>query len=412
MFEAGQTIGHYQVVRLLGEGGMGAVYEAVQPDIARKCAIKVLHPQYARKPEIATRFLNEARAANLVEHAGIVEIYDFGRLDDGTTFIVMELLRGKSLRARLEASGKLAEADALRLGRQIASALAATHERGIVHRDLKPDNVVVEPDPEAPGGERAKILDFGIAKVAEALQKPDDHVQTKAGSLLGTPTYMSPEQCRGTTVDAKTDVYALGIMLYQMVSGQPPFQSEGLGELMAMHLGSPPPPLGERVPALQPAVVTLVHAMLEKDAGKRPSMRDVVAALERGGAQSTAVRPATTASGGGSKVGVIAGALALVALVGGGAALLLRKPSPPLPAKLVHWTLATVPAGARVIGEHDEELGRTPWTHEQPPGQGAQKVTLRLQGYFDKAIDLDRGADEQKTEKLTPIDDKNIKILE
>jgi hypothetical protein len=147
MLTEGQTIGNYRVVRKLGEGGMGAVFEAVHQEIGRRAAIKVLHPQFAASPQVATRFLNEAKAANLIEHPGVVEIFEFGRLQDGTTFIVMEYLKGDSLAKRIERGSMGAET--LRIGRQIASVLAAAHEKGIVHRDLKPDEVA---PPVAVGG--------------------------------------------------------------------------------------------------------------------------------------------------------------------------------------------------------------------------------------------------------------------
>ena len=179
MLSEGQTIGNYRVLRKLGEGGMGAVFEAQHVEIGRKAAIKVLHPQFAQNAQVAMRFLNEAKAANLIEHPGVVEVFEFSRLPDGTTYIVMEYLKGESLAKRLE-RGPVG-LDALRVARQIASVLAAAHEHGIIHRDLKPDNVIMVKDPEAPGGERAKVLDFGIAKIAE-----EQVLKTQAGSILGT----------------------------------------------------------------------------------------------------------------------------------------------------------------------------------------------------------------------------------
>ena len=159
-----QTIGPYRVIREVGKGGMGAVYEAIHPQIERKVAIKVLHPEYAVNQQVVQRFFNEARAVNIVNHPSVVQISEFGQQPDGTAYIVMEFLEGESLGGRMKRlGGKLSVADTLRLTRQVAAALAAAHAKNIVHRDLKPDNVMIVSDPEAPGGERAKILDFGIA---------------------------------------------------------------------------------------------------------------------------------------------------------------------------------------------------------------------------------------------------------
>jgi serine/threonine-protein kinase len=183
--------------------------------------------------------------------------------------------------------GKLSIVESLRLSRQIAAALAATHAKNIVHRDLKPDNVMIVADPEAPGGERAKILDFGIAKVAAAAstngESPAESVSTtRTGVMVGTPLYMAPEQCKGNgQVDAKADVYSLGVMLYRMLCGRPPFIGDGAGAVMAMHIYEPPPPLREFEPAVPEDLANLVHALLEKNPANRPPMQHVAQALEQ-----------------------------------------------------------------------------------------------------------------------------------
>lgn len=283
MLSEGQTLGSYRIIRKIGEGGMGAVYEAVHQDIGRKAAIKVLHPQLAQNPQIATRFLNEAKAANIIDHPGVVEIYEFLRLPDGSTAIVMELLKGEHIGKRLE-RGPLG-LDTLRIIRQVASVLAEAHAHGIIHRDLKPDNVFMVKDPEAPGGERAKVLDFGIAKIAE-----ESTLKTQANSLLGTPIYMAPEQCRGAAnVTAKSDVYALGVMMYEMLAGRPPFQGEGIGEIMIAHISTEPPPLQQLQPAVSADLAAVVHRMLAKDPATRPTMAEVVQESERLGAARTGV---------------------------------------------------------------------------------------------------------------------------
>ncbi|HNN96808.1 MAG TPA: serine/threonine-protein kinase [Pseudomonadota bacterium] len=277
-----ERVGPYRLVKQLGKGGMGAVYEAIQEPIERRVAIKILHGRYAQEPEIAQRFLNEARAVNIVEHPGIVQISDYGQLPSGVAYLVMEYLKGDTLTQRLKkAGGKLPQPEALRIARQIASALAAAHAKNIFHRDLKPDNVmlVVDPDPEAMGRLRVKLLDFGIAKLAAEMDNAGTN--TAADVVMGTPKYMSPEQCRGAAaVDDKSDVYALGIMTYEMLAGRPPFLG-ATGEILAKQIYEDPPPLAELAPWVTQDAVNFVHRLIAKDKGDRPTMRDVTSQLER-----------------------------------------------------------------------------------------------------------------------------------
>lgn len=279
MIEAGSKIGNYKVTRLLGEGGMGRVFEAVHEQIGRRAAIKVLHAQFAHNSEAYTRFLNEARAVNIIQHPGLVNVFEFGQTEDGSPFIVMEFLEGETLADRLATIGRMSMG-ALRIARQIASALMAAHAKHIVHRDLKPANVMLVPDPDMPGGERVKVVDFGIAKISA--EHNDTGYKTRAGAILGTPTYMSPEQCRGAgEVTDKTDVYALGVMIYEMLVGRPPFVAEGGGEIMGMHLFQAPTPLHMLEPTLPLDLVDLVHSMLSKDPDARPSIVQVAQELDR-----------------------------------------------------------------------------------------------------------------------------------
>jgi serine/threonine protein kinase len=274
----GATVGQYRVTRLIGQGGMGAVYAGEHSLIGRVAAIKVLLPQFSQSAEIVQRFFNEAKAATAIQHPGIVEIYDFGWSPDGAAYIVMELLRGESLTDRLTRE-RLGWAQALGVVRQIAGALSAAHERGIVHRDLKPDNIYLTPDPEVPGGERIKLLDFGIAKLVQSETFSTN--KTRTGSVMGTPTYMAPEQCRGVPVDHRADVYALGCVLFEIVAGRPPFVGEGAGDVLAAHIHVPPPSLSQMVGGVPPAIESLVQAMLAKSPEQRPqSARDVVQAID------------------------------------------------------------------------------------------------------------------------------------
>jgi serine/threonine protein kinase len=275
----GSRIGKYRLVRQLGEGGMGVVYEAVREDIAARAAIKVLRPEYAANPELAGRFFNEARAANLIAHPGIVRVFDYGAEEGGIAYLAMEYLDGESLWKRIDRHKKLALPEALRIARQIASALAAAHDKQIVHRDLKPDNIFVVPDSEAPGGERIKLLDFGIAKMADEYRGA---VRTQLNYIMGTPAYMSPEQCRGSKgIGAPVDVYALGVILFEMLSGRAPFVAVEPGDYLAMHMLQPPPRLSDLVPNLPPPLIEMGWKMLAKEPTERPTMAQVADLLRR-----------------------------------------------------------------------------------------------------------------------------------
>ncbi|HUH03724.1 MAG TPA: serine/threonine-protein kinase [Kofleriaceae bacterium] len=264
----GQVLGHYRLVRKISEGCMGAVYYAEHELIGKPAAVKLLLEDLCGKREIVDRFFNEARATTSIQHPGIIEIYDFGYHSDGQAYLVMEYLRGETLGDRLERLGKLPQADAISIIRAVASAVGAAHQAGVVHRDLKPDNVFLVPDPEMPTGERAKVLDFGIAKLTESDDKRS--AKTRTGAVMGTPTYMSPEQCRGAgEVDQRTDIYALGCILFEMLTGRPPFLGEGWGEIIAAHLTEAAP----RVRTLEPSVSADVDEVVDRLLSKRPEQR-------------------------------------------------------------------------------------------------------------------------------------------
>jgi serine/threonine-protein kinase len=275
----GTLVGAYRVQRQIGKGGMGAVWLAEHTMLGRRAALKMLHQEFTAIPGIVTRFFNEARAATAIADPGIVQIFDFGYHHDGSAYIVMELLDGESLDARLTRLGVFSVADAVRVMRQVASTLGAAHSANIVHRDLKPENVMIVRDPEVQGGERAKVLDFGIAKLAS---DNSNGVQTVASAVLGTPAYMSPEQCRGAgLVDARSDVYALGCVLFRLLCGRPPFQAAGMGELFAMHLREPPPVPSQVRPGLPREIDQLILRCLDKDPERRfASGRELASALE------------------------------------------------------------------------------------------------------------------------------------
>ncbi|MCS6914904.1 MAG: serine/threonine-protein kinase [Myxococcales bacterium] len=292
----GQTIGSYHIVRELGSGGMGTVYEVMHQQLGRRAAIKILRPEASRRGDLVERLFNEARAVNLVGHPGLVDIFELGRLPDGSAYILMEYLRGETLAARMQRQS-IEVGQCVRLGRQAAAALAAAHGCGIVHRDIKPENLMIVPDPEVLGGERVKILDFGIAKYAD--RAGSLHLRqgaTANGMVLGTPVYMAPEQCRGGAVDGRADVYALGVVLYEMLCGRPPFVASSSGMVMVLHLTQQPPDLRGMISGLSPVLYALVEAMLAKDPDRRPSMRTVCEVLERLEAQPQALtRPQPSA---------------------------------------------------------------------------------------------------------------------
>jgi len=274
----GATIGQYRVTGLIGQGGMGAVYAAEHALLGRPAAIKVLLPDLSQKQDVVMRFFNEARAATAIRHPGIIEIYDFGWTPDGAAFIVMEHLQGETLSRRSERARFRWQA-ALSVARQIAGALAAAHGKGIVHRDLKPDNIFMVLDPEVPGGERIKLLDFGIAKLAGDTSTSVS--MTKTGAVMGTPTYMAPEQCRGVAVDHRVDLYALGCIVFELCSGRPPFVGEGTGDVLAAHIHVPAPSLASLRIEVPRAVEELVHHLLTKSPAQRtPSAEAVIRAID------------------------------------------------------------------------------------------------------------------------------------
>ncbi len=259
---------------------MGEVYLAEHKYIARKAAIKFLLHDLSNSTELVGRFFAEARAASVIKHPGIVEVLDCD-VHDGRAYIVMELLRGESLREYIERVGSVGrdEIGALGVFRQIASALAAAHAQEIIHRDLKPDNVYLHvPDEHPPDRPIAKVLDFGIAKL---MGRGEGGTKTRTGQLLGTPMYMSPEQCRGVKqIDSRSDVYSLGCIMYEVFCGQAPFLDEGFGDLIIAHVSRPPPEPLHSAPWMSPPARRLLLDCLAKDPNERPqSMRDIVARL-------------------------------------------------------------------------------------------------------------------------------------
>lgn len=275
------AIGPYRVVRPLGKGGMGVVYEAVQPAISRRVAIKILRPELANDRERAARFVNEARAVNLVDHPGVVQVADMGQQADGTPYIVMEFLRGETLASLLKRSGgTLPWIDVVRYAQQIMDVLLAAHSKNIVHRDLKPENVMLVDDAQLPGGKRIKVLDFGIAKLIDEVN--ESHFRTKTGALLGSPAYMSPEQCKGgERITVQSDLYALGIVMYELLAGQLPHVADGPGHMVVLHMFGEPRPLRHLRPGLPEDLYRLIDALLQKQPAARPVGSEVAQRLQQ-----------------------------------------------------------------------------------------------------------------------------------
>ena len=290
----GTTIaGRYKVERLLGEGGMGAVYLVYQTGIRKRMALKVLRADLMCNPAVVARFEREAMAAAHFDHPHVAAAHDYGRLDEGRFFLVLEYVEGQELRAALEqAKGPLPLARALFIGRQLASALVRAYELGVVHRDLKPENIMlVKRDGHS---DFVKVLDFGLAQVSRRIadaEEPGTQQSksvsakiTKLGDILGTPAYMAPEQSIGEVTDARTDLYALGVILYELITGQRPFKGKSLLVLVQQHLSAPPPPMNEVAPGITvpKPVEELVQRLLAKSPdGRIQHPQELLAAIDQ-----------------------------------------------------------------------------------------------------------------------------------
>jgi serine/threonine protein kinase len=269
----GFAVGEFRLDAVVGRGGMGVVYSATQPVIEKRVAIKILNAQYSADPALVRRFTDEARAVNRIRHPNIIDIFSFGQLGDGRHYFVMEYLEGSTLGARLE-KGTLSLDEAPVFLAQICDALDAAHAENIVHRDLKPENIwIVTPRRGRPF---VKLLDFGIAKLIAAA----DQSSTQTGAVMGTPHYMSPEQCHGRAVDHRTDIYAMGVILYRFYAGRLPFEGETFMEVLTKQVTlAPDPP--SRHTSIPPALDQLIMRCLSKDPAGRPqTARDLGSELE------------------------------------------------------------------------------------------------------------------------------------
>jgi tRNA A-37 threonylcarbamoyl transferase component Bud32 len=277
MIAVGHTIGNYNITAKLGEGGMGVVYLAEHPVIGRKVALKAIHPELSRNPEVVSRFITEAKSVNQIGNEHIVEIYDFGNTSDGEFYFIMEFLQGESLADKLKRERFFPPARALQVAAQVADALAASHSHGIIHRDLKPENIfLISRGSQA---DFVKVLDFGLAKLTQGEEKVTH--KTRTGSVMGTPYYMSPEQCEGkASIDHRADLYSLGVILFEMLTGRVPFGGDGYGEIIVKHITVPPPAARSINPQLTNAHEAILQRSLAKAREDRfASMADFRAAM-------------------------------------------------------------------------------------------------------------------------------------
>ena len=319
----GTTIaGRFVIIGRLGAGSMGTVYRARQEAMGRDVAVKILRSDRALDEQAKARFSREARAMSLLSSPHTVTVFDFGEIpapvsedDDlesmgSSLYLAMELLEGESLGERLRRMGRLPVAEAVRIARHALLSLAEAHEKGVIHRDLKPDNLFLAIAPYEHDGERlplAKVLDFGIAKIEVEKGSRLDALETQAGTVFGTPRYMSPEQAQGRSLDARSDLYALGVILYQMLVGRPPFVDDDAVVVMAKHIQAIPSPPEVACPdaAIGPDLSKVVMQALAKDPRERPAdAREMLDALDRAaeaqGAmsrRSSSARPLASVSG-------------------------------------------------------------------------------------------------------------------
>ena len=271
--------GGYRIIGKLGQGGMAEIFSARHDLTDGEAAVKILNARMSSQPDILKRFAQEARAAAKIKHPGIVEIYGAGHTPDGRAYIVMEKLEGETLSDRLKRQGTLSIDEAKTLMRQIAGVMKAAHNKGIIHRDLKPENLFIVLDPEVPGGERVKVLDFGLAKL---VMEFDASLVTQKTAIFGTPAYMAPEQCQSSaSVDSRADLYSLGCLFYRCVCGAPPFSSADPIEILGSHINREPTPPSHHRPDLPSYLDALIMRLLAKSPDQRvQSCADFIADLD------------------------------------------------------------------------------------------------------------------------------------
>jgi serine/threonine protein kinase len=349
----GQLLGEYRVLERIGRGGMGVVYRGEQPQIGKQVAIKVVLHEAAHDPEAMQRMMDEARAVNAVRHPNIVDIFSLGQLPDGRPYVVMELLEGQSLQDLLKERGFLTVTQVLDVLGQALAALEAAHRVGVIHRDLKPANIAVD---SREAGLRVTLLDFGLA----LRQSAPPTRATDEGLVVGTPAYMSPEQVRGEAVTSATDVYAMGVVAWTLLTGREPFSGQTLIEVMAHHLETPAPPLPDAL-EVPPALADLIARMLEKNPAARPTASEAraeVKALTQGASTAAAVVESHRQKRG---TLLIAAGAVLAVVIGAGFLIAVTSTPDPLPTAAVETRpIARPPEVPRVPIPESADAGPTP----------------------------------------------------
>ncbi|MFW5876462.1 MAG: protein kinase domain-containing protein [Myxococcota bacterium] len=291
----GQKIaGQFEIVDRIGSGGMGAVYRALQPDMNRYVAVKILHPKYLARKDLVSRFRREARAMSQLSHPNTARVFLYGQLEDQACYFVMEHLEGRNLAQVVRAEGPMEPRRALDVMVQVCGALEEAHQNGIIHRDLKPENIFVT----VQGGieDYPKVLDFGLAKVTEKQMRPGSLILTGEGMVFGTPEFMSPEQAQGQPLDPRSDIYSLGVILYELLTGKLPFDAKKPLEFIHLHVSSPPIPMSQRAPDTEFAPEleeTVMRALAKKPEDRYPSASAFADALKqaaRGQIRTAALR--------------------------------------------------------------------------------------------------------------------------
>jgi len=414
----------FEVLSLIGSGGMGSVYRARQVGLDRPVALKLLKEEASWDPDTVTRFHREAKAMSLLQHSNTVRVFDFGQTADGTLFLAMELLEGETLTKRLTREGCLDPILAIRAVQQVLRSLHEAHSKGIVHRDLKPDNIMLA-GVDGHAEPVVKVLDFGIAKVFEG-ENQFDQLETQAGTVFGTPRYMSPEQAQGKGLDPRSDLYSVGVLLYQLLTGVPPFQDEEAVVVMAKHIrDKPEPPI--KVAPTRPISTSLNRAVLkalEKDPAKRfQDAKAFAKGLESCIKDIEAFKNAHTGVFGRSRGGppkvAIAAAVAVLFLSVGIAAWVLSGDAPaepvetsgpplaprtegeeePPPPSPIASMLETVPSGADVVID-GEVAGSTPFQQDLLPGEGLS-LALELDGF--ETVETTLAPGQERTILLTEL---------
>jgi eukaryotic-like serine/threonine-protein kinase len=420
----------YRILRVLGQGGMGRVYEAEHVNINKKLAIKVLRPEVVADPATVARFRQEARSASSIGHENIIEIEDFATLPDKSVYLAMELLQGQPLGVRMREPPPLSVLEAVKLMLPVCDALNAAHQKGIVHRDMKPDNIFLA---HKGGRLTPKILDFGIAKVSG---EEGGVNLTQAGAIFGTPLYMSPEQAKGAPLDHRTDIYSVGVILYELLTGRVPFKADSQVQLLSAHITIPPPSFAEVAPdrAIPPALEQVVlRAMSKSPADRQASMAELHEQLRVGAAQPTAAQPVIAVPASSAprtterpaaaaiperKRNMVLPMILGAAVAGAVLFFALRKPSqsvtvapppvapvpiapPPVTADDDEVIVTSAPPGAKILRD-GALIATTPEAVKVGKGK-TLSVVVRKDGYIEQAVIIDPSKDRKMTITLEKI---------